>query len=194
MPMGILLNIGCGGDIRSGYVNIDAFAEGDLKMDAGCLGFPRNSVDGVYSSHVLEHLSKHEIGDVLAEWNRVLKVTGTVEVIVPDFPWCLKQWLRLSERSRWDWALDTIFGLQNHPGEFHKTGFSAERLGQLLTEAGFRDVDISARFDHGMRSLVAVASGGKRCVPRKTHYISRWIRKHLVFLFYRVATYLSSGS
>ena len=103
MPMGILLNIGCGGDIRSGYVNIDAFAEGDLKMDAGCLGFPSNSVDGVYSSHVLEHLSKHEIGDVLAEWNRVLKVTGTVEVIVPDFPWCLKQWLRLSERSRWDW-------------------------------------------------------------------------------------------
>ena len=125
---------------------------------------------------------------------RVLKPSGNAEIIVPDLPWCMKQWLRLPDSARWEWALDTNFGLQDHPGEFHKTGFSVDRLNHLLTEAGFQRIHISTRFDHGMRSIRAVASSAGEITATKPHTAARWVRKHLVFLFYRLATYLSPAS
>jgi predicted SAM-dependent methyltransferase len=190
--MTIRLNIGCGGNIRPGYVNIDAFAPGpDFKMDAAHLAFCDRSCDEIFSSHVLEHLSKHEVLPILREWNRILKTTGMVEIIVPDLPWCMKQWLRLPDSARWEWALDTIFGLQDHPGEFHKTGFSTDRLRQLLVEAGFERIEVSTRFDHGMQSIRALAYGGGEQDDVTPHMLSKWTVKHLVFLFYRLATYLS---
>ena len=42
----VRLNIGCGDDIRPGYLNIDPFAEeSDLRMEAAKLGFDDHSVD-----------------------------------------------------------------------------------------------------------------------------------------------------
>ncbi len=186
----VRLNIGCGDDIRPGYLNIDPFADGPvLRMEAARLGFTGHSVDEIFSSHMLEHLSKHEVMDVLVEWNRVLKPTGKVEIVVPDLPWCLEQWLRLPEQARWDWALDTIFGLQNHPGGFHKTGFSGDRLHHLLKEAGFQWVKVNTCFDHGMQSIRALASAGDAAhapLPDGCR-AANWIRKQLVFLFYGLA-------
>ena len=158
-------------------------------MEAARLGFTGHSVDEIFSSHMLEHLSNHEVMDVLVEWNRVLKSTAKVEIIVPDLAWCLKQWLRLPEQARWDWALDTIFGLQNHPGEFHKTGFSRDRLHHLLKEAGFRRIEVTTCFDHGMQSIRALASAGDavHAPVAKSRRTANWILKQLVFLFYGIA-------
>lgn len=190
MCKSVRLNVGCGDDIRPGYLNIDPFADKpDLRMEAARLGFADHSVDEIFSSHMLEHLSKYEVMDVLVEWNRALKTTGKLEIIVPDLPWCVKQWLRLPEQARWDWALDTIFGLQNHPGGFHKTGFSVDRLRYLLTEAGFRRVEVTTIFDHDMQSIRAIATAGDAAFApfQDRQGVANWIRKHLVFLFYRTA-------
>ena len=57
------------------------------------------------------------------------------------------------EEHRWGWSLDTIFGLQTHPGEYHKTGFSAARIEGLMAEAGFAQVRVSWIWSHGQRCL-----------------------------------------
>jgi SAM-dependent methyltransferase len=46
--------------------------------------FKDNSVDAVYSSHTLEHLTYEEGAFVFSECFRVLKANGAIRIIVPD--------------------------------------------------------------------------------------------------------------
>lgn len=77
------LNLGCGSDIKEGFVNID-HRRGpgvDLVCDMHRLPFSRESVEHVFSSHSLEHCMNWE--DVIIEIHRVLKPGGTFELHVP---------------------------------------------------------------------------------------------------------------
>ena len=78
------LNLGCGKDIREGWVNVDwVDAPGiDMVLDiSDHLPFPSNSVSEVLVSHVLEHIIDWEA--VVIEIWRILKPGGTVKIIVP---------------------------------------------------------------------------------------------------------------
>ena len=44
-----------------------------------------NSVDILYSSHMLEHLDKEETNQFLKEARRILVLGGIIRVVVPDF-------------------------------------------------------------------------------------------------------------
>jgi GT2 family glycosyltransferase len=118
-------------------------------MDLFHLPFDDGTVDLIFTEHMLEHLGKHEVALALEEWARVLKPYGKLLMNLPNLEWCLEQWLSKPEKERWDWQLDTIFGLQTHPGEFHKTGFTQERLGVLLTAAGFGQILMTDFWSHG---------------------------------------------
>jgi predicted SAM-dependent methyltransferase len=104
------LNLGCGNNTPAGWVNIDyalgarlakiplfRFVNskiGFFKMEWDmnimihnlCKSFPLAdaSVDVVYTSHTLEHLSKNEGISFLMECHRVLKVGGLIRIVVPD--------------------------------------------------------------------------------------------------------------
>lgn len=74
----IKLNLGCGGQRIDGYIGID-------KRDVGQemiwdirdgLPFPDNSVDEVYTCHLLEHLTNDENIGLFREIYRVLKPKG----------------------------------------------------------------------------------------------------------------------
>jgi hypothetical protein len=54
---------------------------------------------------------------------------------VPNLAWCVTEWLR---RQTNDWYLDTIFGNQDDPGQFHLTGYTTKILAAYVKEAGFR--------------------------------------------------------
>lgn len=150
----IRLNLGCGEDRRAGYINVDAYVPtADLQMDIFDLQMDDGMVDEVFSSHMLEHLGKYEVPKVLTEWHRVLKPGGRLCLNLPDLEWCMAQWLRTPEEQRWGWALDTIYGLQTHDGEYHKTGFTVARAEQLMEDAGFANVKVSWTWSHGMRCL-----------------------------------------
>lgn len=70
------LNIGCGYDRRSGFINIDKFefCKPDMVIDIEKgLPFEDNSVDFIFSSHCLEHVRPDRYMFVLEEMYRVSK-------------------------------------------------------------------------------------------------------------------------
>jgi len=151
----IKLNIGCGKHIRDGYINIDKYHEkADLKLDAKDLKqFKDNSVNEITSSHMLEHVSKHEVFDVLKEWYRVLKYDGKLSINVPNFEWCIKHFLELSEEDKWTDGLNFIFGHQEWEGEQHRIGFTRNMITKLLKESGFYDITIKDLWSHNQNCL-----------------------------------------
>lgn len=154
------LYLGCGSNVKEGYLNVDqyVFAPNVINIDIFNLPIENNTVDEIFTEHMLEHLSKYEVPQALKEWARVLKLDGKLVMNLPNLEWCLQQWLAKPEEERWGWQLDTIFGLQTHPGEFHKTGFTKPRLHQLLTGAGFKEIRISDYWSHGQSCFWIEAS------------------------------------
>lgn len=158
------VDLGCGteGNKRDGCVGVD-FVEGD-GVDIACdfetegLPFADGEVEQVFSSHCLEHLSDARVPFVLAEVRRVLVPGGKFELLVPDLVWVLEAFLRCPEGSRWGFPLMTIYGAQNRHGEYHKTGFSLERLKRLVLESGLH-VD----------ACLHVWSHSQRCVLLRGH-------------------------
>lgn len=80
------LNIGCGKDIRPGYVNVDIIEhEG---VDVCCdiekvLPFEDNSIDEILLYHVLEHIDNFDA--LLDEIWRIAKDEALVKIIVPYY-------------------------------------------------------------------------------------------------------------
>ncbi|MBW2142681.1 MAG: methyltransferase domain-containing protein [Deltaproteobacteria bacterium] len=106
----IKINLGCGNQAIEGWINVDyafgarlvklpLFRTINRKLKLFNLNWSKeifihdlrkkfpwkdNSIDVIYSSHTLEHLSKKEGGFFLQECHRVLKEGGLIRIIVPD--------------------------------------------------------------------------------------------------------------
>ena len=112
------------------------------------------TIDAVWSSHSLEHLTAADVRVALSEWLRVLKTDGFAFVTLPD----LMQAARLVANGKATevlyvspagpvTAIDMIYG---HGGAIakgqtymgHRTGFTSETLGQTLVDAGFDRADV----------------------------------------------------
>ncbi|MDI6847459.1 MAG: class I SAM-dependent methyltransferase [Candidatus Bathyarchaeia archaeon] len=80
------LDIGCGEGPKKGDVGVDLrkTTSVDIVADAPMLPFKDESFDHIYSSHLIEHFSHREVKNVLAEWIRVLKKHGVIEIRCPD--------------------------------------------------------------------------------------------------------------
>ncbi len=135
----IKLDIGSGGKasdkLGDGWLGVDPYtSEADVQADMWDLPYPDNSVERIYSSHALEHVSKYTVPRALKEWCRVLEPYGTCIIRVPDLEWCVKHWLKHKDNG---WSLDIIYGSQEHDGMVHRTGFTEQLLVAYVKEAGF---------------------------------------------------------
>ena len=141
------IEIGANEDDRhEGYIQVDMYGTPDVRADIRSLPF--KNLDHIYASHVLEHLADADIVTALKSCRKALKPGATLEVFVPDLMWTLRKFLSAgSSGARWALWNSYIFGTQEHEGMFHKTGFSARRLGECLIAAGFRKVDTKHRID-----------------------------------------------
>jgi len=152
------LNIGCGENLRPGWLNIDLDPRADLRLDIRRpLPFPEGSCAEVYSEHVLEHLAyPGEVEEVLRDWWRVLAPGGTLSVGIPDteyplasyvnqvddyFAWCRTQpWNPSWIETRLD-QINFHFRQQGLGfGQDHLYAYDVETLAARLTSAGFTDI------------------------------------------------------
>jgi len=108
-PGTVAVNLGCGTTVAPGWVNLDNSPTARLvalpvvpklvglvrrlpSWPAGMivrdlrkpLPFANGSVDFVYSSHTLEHLTRDDAERLLREVTRVLKPGGVARIVVPD--------------------------------------------------------------------------------------------------------------
>ncbi len=158
------LNIGCGPNAKTGWINIDLFSEAaDLQLDLReDLPFPDESASVVYSEHFFEHLEyPGEAMKFLRESWRVLAPGGIFSAAVPDTEWPLKAYVdgdddyfRLArERLHPKWCDTRMHHVNYHfrQGTEHKYAYDFETLARILGEVGF--VSIARRsFNPGLDS------------------------------------------
>lgn len=144
----VRLNLGCGVDIRPGWINVDLWVKADevVPDNIVALGeFEPASADEILASHSLEHLSQEEALQALRRWYEVLKSGGLLTVVVPDVIFNLRLFLEFWERNdprTWDFRAKTIWGNQNHGGEYHRWGYDEAQLRQAFEQTGFVDVKV----------------------------------------------------
>jgi predicted SAM-dependent methyltransferase len=137
----INLHIGCGKVDIPGFTNIDLeeYDHIDYVQDGTDLfNFERDSVDLIYASHVLDHLSrKNELDKALINWYRILKPGGTLRVAVSDFEMVAKLYLK-------GFDLEKLWGfiVGGHKTEYDKHGciFDYKVLKRYLEEHGFKNI------------------------------------------------------
>jgi len=83
---GLRLHLGCGGERKAGWVNVDLLGDPvDLAWNlASSLPFEPASADAVFHEHLLEHLPLQAGSAFMRECYRVLKPGGILRVGVPD--------------------------------------------------------------------------------------------------------------
>ncbi|MGE0734361.1 MAG: tetratricopeptide repeat protein [Alphaproteobacteria bacterium] len=104
--------------------------------------FADNSVEEIYASHVMEHLSyATELLPAIKEIRRILKPGGAFRMSVPDLEILsalfIDKQLPLTERYR---VMRMIFGGQIDKHDFHKAGLSWDIAVELFRQAGFAQV------------------------------------------------------
>jgi len=134
------LNLGSGTTRMRGYVNIDKYAkEADLNIDAAELPYADNTVDKIYTSHMVEHVPFQEFQKMLKEWKRVLKVGGILMIRCPNIEAYLKKWLAGNYKLRWGEGIHWLLGFTSGGvGHINRNFFTAERMQRIVKDAGFR--------------------------------------------------------
>jgi 2-polyprenyl-3-methyl-5-hydroxy-6-metoxy-1,4-benzoquinol methylase len=86
-----------------GFETLDAVKGPLVDHVADCrkTPFKAETFDLVYSSHVLEHVEWYDVESTVAEWARILKPGGTLEVHTVDAHRILKAWITLEETGEW---------------------------------------------------------------------------------------------
>ena len=147
-----LLNLGCGPHCFPGWINADDYAPKrrmreskfrpnwslDIARPWRCID---DYWDGIFSEHVLEHLSYSEAINALKECLRTLKPGGRIRISVPD----LRAYVNLYVGDESDEqfpsfphpALALSFLTQMH---LHRSVWDAELLSMVLIELGFHQV------------------------------------------------------
>lgn len=97
------LEIGPGSERIPGFetLNLIATPQTDHVGDARKPPFADATFDLVYSSHCIEHVHWYEVEPTLAEWVRILKPGGTLEVFTVNGLMLMKALVVLEETGEW---------------------------------------------------------------------------------------------
>ena len=176
MKKEIKLNIGCGIDLKAGYINVDKYIDYEelkkgaktkegiyskskigkgakfIKGDILELPFPDNYADYILCVDVIEHIKMRDVVLALKELRRVLKSTGELCLATFDFDNLAKQWVALSEQefdsNKFLNLAQHIYGNQagSEDGEIHKCPFNPGFMNIVMQMAGWDNYTMTKHF------------------------------------------------
>jgi predicted SAM-dependent methyltransferase len=154
----IRLNVGSGERRLDGYICVDKYVQGEgiVQGDMLALPYADGSVDEIFCSHALEHLSFADAPKALAEWLRVLRTGGTLTLVVPNMEWVAAAYLHGTDRRL---TRQLMWGNQQHEGEFHHNGWKPLDLVGDVQTAGFEVTDVRVLWtpEYSQESIIVEA-------------------------------------
>jgi predicted SAM-dependent methyltransferase len=129
----VRLNLGCGEDVKRGYVNLDIREiPGAIKCDVSSpiLMARYSGATEIVAFDILEHFDRKKARECLAMWVGLLAPQGVIGVRCPE----IRHAVKIAPDDEWLELL--IYGGQDYPENFHKCGFTTAMLAKLLTVAG----------------------------------------------------------
>lgn len=181
----IKVNVGCGTTIAEDWVNIDNsfniilsripplkiillkmklinqsiyknWPKNIIKHDVTKgLPFKNCSVDFVYSSHFIEHITREQTIQLIAECYRVLKYNGVMRIVIPDLKKISQSYVQntidadtfLESLHIIPNSKNTIYAEKFFPWLFtkdkHKWMYDFESLSKILIKVGFEKVTLT---------------------------------------------------
>jgi len=139
----IKINLGCGYDLRRGYLNIDIreIKGVDLCYDISEHNLPLQ--DGIVSEILIkdfiEHLSWRKTDNLLNECLRTLKKGGKIHIQTPDLEAIAKKViLNPSYKNLYKTISYWVYGEQDYSENVHRSGFTIPSLRTILKNIGFK--------------------------------------------------------
>lgn len=153
----IRLNLGCGEDLRPGYINIDANPkkQGVLKLEVSSVGkqYAAGSVTEILAQDLLEHVGLPTAFNWLKEWCELLKIGGSLHIQTTCFDLMVEA-LKLEKispielnyllfsgvawhegKSHWDANITTLY-------DWHRCCFTQEQMVKYLESLNMKILNI----------------------------------------------------
>jgi len=173
----IRLNLGCGNDIKKGYINVDRYnntGKVDLSADLGSLPFKDGYLDEIYTAHVFEHIGINDMYATVEEWKRVLSPNGDLILRLPNLEHEVNIWLNASDEQKWQ-EVPRIFGAQSHPGNSHLCGFSPGSLKAFLESFDLEVLDVREQNEGYGNEIRIHARKSSETVQTPANYICHFV-------------------
>jgi Domain of unknown function (DUF4214) len=140
------LNLGCGWDIKPGYVNVDLhdFGNPDLVADIRYLDLlPSGYYEEIIAQDCLEHMPRCDTEPVIKGWARLLKIGGILRIrttsLMDLFDLFKSEQYQSVEGQKQ--LVHFLFGSQACEGDWHLTGFTKILITHYLEEAGLGNIE-----------------------------------------------------
>lgn len=179
---GILLNVGCGDLIEEGWVNIDFEPRsGGLYFNVlNPLPIVDQTVSHVHAEHFIEHLEYSDALFFFRECHRVLKMDGTMRIVVPDAEKYMRAFAcndmtffkRLENLGGTPEPLPTKAAVCNQMfrmGGAHNFAWDFETIEHALRQIGFKQIRKSG---HNDRSTPHCIDGQDWWRPLESLYVN----------------------
>jgi len=143
------IHLGCGEIYLDDWINIDFESEkADLKHDlTKPLPFENNTIDFIYSEHLIEHLTVQDGLALMKECRRILKPEGVIRIATPNvdyllfryfFFWKWRFWYR---KYGYTWIKTRAEMVNICFREWgHQYLYNRQELKRRLKEAGFKTI------------------------------------------------------